>query len=107
MGIEPPLRTVRIDVAPTPGDAAARADVLSVHVALAPETKGLLNAALLSRLKPGTIVVNTARGEVVDYPALAAAIRDKQLRVGLDVFANEPASAVGEIQDDLVALPLP
>jgi len=105
IGVEPALRTVRIDVAPTPADAAARAYVLSVHVALTPETKGLVDAALLERLKPGAIVVNTARGEVIDYPALAAAIRQKQLRVGLDVFASEPATSVGEIRDDLVALP--
>ena len=67
-------------------------------MALAPETKGLVNAALLDRLKPGAIVVNTARGEVVDYPALAAAVQQKRLRVGLDVFANEPTSSVGEIR---------
>jgi D-3-phosphoglycerate dehydrogenase / 2-oxoglutarate reductase len=105
MGIEPALRTVTIAVAPTPGDAAARADVLSVHVALAAETRGLVNAALLDRLKPGAIIVNTARGDVIDDAALAAAIRQKHLRVGLDVFANEPASSVGEFHDDLIALP--
>ena len=105
MGIEPAFRTVRIDLAPTPADVAARADVLSVHVALAPETKGLVNAALLARLKPGAILVNTARGEVVDYPALASAVREKGIRVGLDVFANEPASTVAPFHDDLVDLP--
>ena len=105
LGIEPALRTVRIDLAPTPADVAARADVLSVHVALAPDTKGMVNAALLDRLKPGAIVVNTARGEVVDYQALAAAVRQKQLRVGLDVYANEPATSAGEFHDDLVELP--
>jgi D-3-phosphoglycerate dehydrogenase len=105
MGIEPALRTVRIDLAPTPADVAARSDVLSVHVALAPDTKGMVNASLLARLKPGAIFVNTARGEVVDYPALAAAVRDKKLRVGLDVYANEPASAAGEFHDDLIGLP--
>ena len=105
LGVEPALRTISIDVAPTPADVAARSDVLSVHVALAPETKGLVNAALLDRLKPGAIVVNTARGEVVDYPALTAAVRDKRLRVGLDVFANEPTSSVAEFHDDLVSLP--
>jgi len=105
MGIEPALRTVRIDLAPTPSDVAARSDVLSVHVALAPDTKGMVNASLLARLKPGAILVNTARGEVVDSPALAAAVRDKKLRVGLDVYANEPASAAGELHDDLIGLP--
>jgi D-3-phosphoglycerate dehydrogenase len=105
MGIEPALRAIRIDFAPTPVDVAARADMLSVHLALGPETKGIVNAALLDRLKPGAMFVNTARGEVVDYRALAAAVRDKGLRVGLDVFANEPASAAADFHDDLVALP--
>jgi D-3-phosphoglycerate dehydrogenase len=105
LGLESALRTVRIDLAPTPGDVAARADVLSVHLALGPETKGLVNATLFDRLKPGAIFVNTARGDVVDYPALAAAVRDKALRVGLDVFANEPASPVADFHDDIVALP--
>jgi D-3-phosphoglycerate dehydrogenase / 2-oxoglutarate reductase len=105
LGIEPALHTVRIDLVPTPADAAARSDVLSVHVALAPDTKGLVNSTLLDRLKPGAIIVNTARGEVVDDKALAAAVRQKQLRVGLDVYANEPASASGEFHDDLIGLP--
>jgi D-3-phosphoglycerate dehydrogenase len=105
LSLESALRTVRIDLAPTPGDVAARADILSVHLALGAETKGLVNATLLDRLKPGAIFVNTSRGDVVDYRALAAAVRDKGLRVGLDVFASEPASAVAEFHDDIVALP--
>jgi D-3-phosphoglycerate dehydrogenase len=105
LSLESALRTVSIDLMPTPGDVAARADVLSVHLALGPETKGLVNATLLDRLKPATIFVNTARGDVVDYPALAAAVRNKGLRVGLDVFANEPASALAAFHDDIVALP--
>jgi D-3-phosphoglycerate dehydrogenase len=105
LGIEPAFRTIRIDLAPTPAEVAGRADVLSVHVALAAETKGLVNAPLLDRLKPGAIFVNTARGEVVDYQALAAAVRDKHLRVGLDVFANEPGAASGAFEDALIGLP--
>ena len=105
LGVESALRTARIDLAPTPGDVAARADILSIHLALGPETKGLVNATLLDRLKPGAIFVNTARGDVVDYAALAAAVRDKALRAGLDVFANEPASPVADFHDDIVALP--
>jgi D-3-phosphoglycerate dehydrogenase / 2-oxoglutarate reductase len=105
LGIEPALRTIRIDIAPTPGAVASRADVLSLHLALGPETKGLVNAELLAQLKPGTILVNTARADVVDYPALAAAVRSKHLRVGLDVFANEPSSSTADFQDPLVSLP--
>ena len=105
LGIEPALRTVRIDLAPTPGDVAARSDILSVHLALSRETKGIVDAALLARLKPGALFVNTARGEVVDHAALAAAAREKSLRVGLDVFPNEPAATVADFHFDMAALP--
>jgi len=105
MGIESVLRSIAIELAPTPADAVSRGDVVSIHVALSPETKGLVNAALLAKMKPGTVLINTARGEVVDYVALAAAVKERGLRVGLDVYANEPASAAAPFSDDLVALP--
>lgn len=105
LGIDTVLRTVAVDLAPTPADAVSRADVVSVHVALSPETRGMVNAALLAKMKPGTIFVNTARGEVVDYAALAAAVKDRGLRVGLDVYANEPVAATAPFTDDLAALP--
>jgi D-3-phosphoglycerate dehydrogenase len=105
LGLEHALRTVSIEIAPTAADAAARADILSVHLALGPDTKGLVNAGVLSRLKPGAMFINTARGEVVDHAALAAVVREKGVRVGLDVFANEPAGSTGEFADDLAAMP--
>ena len=105
LDIENPARQVKIELAPTPGDVAARADILSVHVALGPDTKGFINADLLSRLKRGAMFINTARGEVVDHAALAAAVKENGLRVGLDVFASEPSGATGEFSDELVALP--
>ena len=105
MGIESVLRSIAIELAPTPADAVSRADIVSVHVALSAETKGLIDAALLARMKPGTVFINTARGEVVDYAALAAAVKERGLRVGLDVYANEPSSATAPFKDDLVDLP--
>src|SRR6187200_275852 len=105
LGVEAALRQVAIELAPTPEEVAARADVLSIHLALGPETKGLVNTALLERLRPGAILINTARGEVVDEAAVAAAVRDRGLRVGLDVFANEPAGATGAFADPLIAQP--
>ena len=105
MGIEGAMRAVPIMLAPTPADAVSDADVVSVHLALGPETKGLVNAALLSRMKPGTIFINTARGEVVDHAALAAAVKERGVRVGLDVYANEPAAATAPFKDDLAELP--
>jgi D-3-phosphoglycerate dehydrogenase len=105
MGLEDACRCVSIRIAPTPSAVAAKADVLSVHLAMAPETKQLVNAEVLSHLKPGAMFINTARGEVVDYDALRAAIHEKQLRVGLDVFAQEPAAATAPFADPIVKEP--
>jgi D-3-phosphoglycerate dehydrogenase len=103
LGLQAAESTVRI--ADSPSEVAAACDILSVHVALTPETRGLVNSDVFARLKPGAFVVNTARAEVMDYDALEAAVRDKQLRVGLDVFRNEPAGGTGEYRDSLLALP--
>ena len=105
LGLESASRLIKIELAPTPGDVAERADILSVHLALGPETKGIVGTELLGRMKAGAMFINTARGEVVDHAALAAAVRDKKLRVGLDVFANEPSTATGDFRDDLISLP--
>ena len=105
LGVDPFQHHIDISLAPTPGEAVARADVISLHVALAPGTRTLVNADLLARMKPGAILVNTARGEVVDHAALAEAVRNRGIRVALDVYANEPASATGDFTDPLVQLP--
>ena len=66
-------------------------DAISLHCPLTPENKGLLNAQTLARCKPGVIVVNTARGGLIDEPALLAAVQSGQVRMaGLDSFAVEP-----------------
>jgi D-3-phosphoglycerate dehydrogenase len=97
--------SARVALAPSPAEVAARCDILSVHLALKPETRGIVDAALLARLKPGAMVINTSRGEMVDAQALAAAVQEKGLRVGLDVFAAEPAAATGEMDDPILGLP--
>jgi D-3-phosphoglycerate dehydrogenase / 2-oxoglutarate reductase len=69
----------------------ARADVISLHLALTEETRGLIDAARLARMKPGVILVNTARGALVEETALIDALRSGQVRhAGLDVFHAEP-----------------
>jgi len=68
-----------------------RADYVSVHVALTSETRGLFDARAIGRMKKGAILINTARGGIVDEAALALAIREGRLAgAGLDVFAREP-----------------
>lgn len=94
-----------IEVAESPEAVVSRADVISVHLALARETRGFVNAALLAHARPGAYLINTSRAEVVDAAALEAAVRDKNLRLGLDVFASEPSTATGTFADPLVALP--
>ena len=67
------------------------ADVLSLHVPLTPETRHLIGAAALERMRDGAVLVNAARGGVVDEPALAAALRAGRLGgAALDVFEQEP-----------------
>jgi len=105
LGLDLARHETGIALAPSPAEVAARCDVLSLHLALGSETKKIVNADVLSRLKPGSIVINTARGEVVDNDALTAAIRDRKLRVGLDVFALEPTATAGPFQDPIVREP--
>jgi (S)-sulfolactate dehydrogenase len=83
------------NVAPrTLPDLLAAADVVSLHVPLTADTRHLLDSTRLAKMKPDAIVINTARGGVVDEPALAAALRAGRLGgAALDVFANEPLPA--------------
>lgn len=86
-------------------DVAKLADVISLHIAVTPETKHIVNAEFLGAMKDGAILVNTARGEVIDTVALKAAIASKGLRVALDVFENEPKGGVAAFEDiDLAKL---
>ena len=98
-------RDFGIQVAATAADLVASADILSVHLALTKETRGFVNAELLAHARKGAYFINTARGEVVDYAALEEAVKTRGLRVGLDVFANEPAEATADFTDSLVAQP--
>jgi glyoxylate reductase len=68
----------------------AESDLVTIHAPLTPETRGLLDARRLALLRDGAAVVNTARGEIVDEPALTAELVSGRLRAGLDVFAHEP-----------------
>jgi D-3-phosphoglycerate dehydrogenase / 2-oxoglutarate reductase len=86
-------------------EVARTADVVSVHVALSAETKGLLNAEFFNVLRPEVIFINTSRAEVIDQEALARAVREKGVRAGLDVFAKEPAGGAGEFTDEIASLP--
>ena len=88
-----------------PVEVAASSDIVSVHVALNAQTKGLLSAEFFAALRPGAYFINTSRAEVVDQEALVSAVRNKGIRAGLDVFAEEPTGGAGEFTDDIVKIP--
>ena len=72
-------------------DLLARSDFISVHAPLTPATRGLVNAAAFAKMKKGALIVNTARGPLVDEPALIAALDSGHLGgAALDVVATEP-----------------
>ena len=91
-----------VELKESPKAVAADADVVSVHLALNPETRNLLDADFFSVMRPGSYFINTARGEVVDQKALAEAMRTRGIRAGLDVYAIEPTSSSGEFHDEIV-----
>jgi D-3-phosphoglycerate dehydrogenase / 2-oxoglutarate reductase len=86
-------------------EVAHEADILSIHVALTPETRGFINADVFEVMAPGSVFINTSRAEVVDHAALTQAIKTKHIRAGLDVFANEPSIATGDFTDEILNLP--
>ena len=80
-------------------DLLAEADIVSIHAPRTPATTGLLDARRLSLLKDGAVLVNTARGEIVDETALVGELVSGRIRAGLDVYVHEP-----HVPEELFAL---
>ena len=74
-------------------DLLSRADVISIHLVLSDRTRGLIGAPELARMKPGTILVNTSRGPIVDENAVVAAANSGRIIAALDVYDEEPLPA--------------
>lgn len=86
-------------------DVLAVADFVSLHCPATPETRHLMNAARLRRMKPGAFLINTARGDVVDEAALVSALQDRTIAgAGLDVFEREPVVTPALLGMDNVVL---
>jgi D-3-phosphoglycerate dehydrogenase len=98
-------RDLNVEYCPDLDTMFRRADIISLHVALKPDTKKLVSADRIAMMKPNAILINTARGEVVDQPALRAALEAKRIRAGLDVFDPEPAEPTAEFADPILAQP--
>ena len=89
----------------SPAEVAAAADIVSLHVALNAQTRGLIDGAFFAAMRPGAYFINTSRAEVVDQAALGRAVEEKGIRAGLDVFAAEPAGGTGDFADPIIKLP--
>jgi D-3-phosphoglycerate dehydrogenase len=86
-------------------DVFRQADIITLHTALKPETRKLVNAQRIALMRPNAILINTARGEVVDQVALVEALRARKIRAGLDVFDPEPAEGTADFVDPILDLP--
>ncbi|HEV7860223.1 MAG TPA: 3-phosphoglycerate dehydrogenase family protein [Pyrinomonadaceae bacterium] len=85
----------------TPQEVASASDIVSVHLALKPETRGLINAEFFQHMREGASFINTSRGEIVEQSALVQAMHARGVRAGLDVYAAEPTSGTGAFTDEI------
>lgn len=93
---------MKVNIYSRDSEAAIRSDVVSLSCPLTPENKGMINADLISRMKDGAILINTARGGLLDEAAVAEALKSGKLAAaGLDVLAQEPPAT----DNPLVGLP--
>ncbi len=76
-------------------------DIISVHLAAAPETAGIISKKIIDSMKPGADFINTARSEVVDEGALIEAVKAGRIRVGADLYDSEPEGKSGAFDDEL------
>jgi D-3-phosphoglycerate dehydrogenase len=85
----------------SPVAVAESSDIVSVHLALNSETRGLIGAEVFNSMRRGSYFINTARGEVVDQAVLVQAMKSRGIRAGLDVYAVEPTSSAGDFLDEI------
>lgn len=88
-----------------PNDVAKLADIVSLHVAATPETNGMVGPGFCADLRQGAVLINTTRGSLIDEEALLSVIDQKELMVGLDVYANEPGAGDNAFDSKLAKHP--
>lgn len=99
------VESLGLEPVPDQAELVRRSEFLTVHVPAAPSTKGLLGPELLEHVQPGTVIINTSRGDTIDEPALLAAVEEKDLWIGLDVYPYEPSGGQGEFVSSLASHP--
>lgn len=89
----------------SPLEVAGAADVVSVHLALNPATRGFIGKEFFDAMRPGASFVNTSRAQVVDADAMRSAILDRGIKVGLDVWPDEPSGSAADFTSEFASLP--
>ena len=95
------LEDVPLEYVDTIKDILPKCDVVSLHLPANEKTKGIFNKELFGLMKPNSFLINTSRPSVIDEEALLEAMKDKNIRVALDVFDNEPEGKTGEVKSKL------
>src|SRR5690606_36331064 len=80
-------------------------DIVSIHLPATPQTKGLFNREMFKFMKPGALLINTSRHDIIDEDALLEAVAEKNLRAAVDVFKGEPEGKSGEVKSKLQGNP--
>ena len=99
------IRSLGIELEDSLEELVATADIVSIHVPATPETDSMFDARMLGRMKEGAILLNTSRGDIVDEAALLDALETRALRVGLDVYPDEPGSGATDWSSKLAQHP--
>jgi len=92
-----------VELVPDRETLLGRSDFVSLHIPY--EGEAVVNAEFLDLMQPGSILINTSRGDMVDEDALIAAMDTKNIRAGLDVYRDEPSQAQGEFHSKLAQHP--
>ena len=99
------MSDIGVHTLPDRASVLAAGDIVSLHVPGGPDTAGMVDAGFLSAMKSDAVLINTARGEVVDEEALIAALDSTDMRAGIDVFADEPQASAGAVESALARHP--
>ena len=86
-------------------EVLARCDIITLHMPANEETTGMVNKNFLEKMKDGAMLINTSRGELLDEAAVLGAIDSKGIRVGLDVYNNEPGAGDSSFSSDIATHP--
>jgi D-3-phosphoglycerate dehydrogenase len=95
------LENVQLEYVDTIEDILPKCDVISLHLPANEKTKGIFNKELFRLMKPNSFLINTSRPSVIDEESLLDAIKEKNIRVALDVFNDEPEGKTGEVKSTL------